>query len=189
MRLAASRLAGGGPLSSNVRPHGNSVSTTIRFQKLYTYTADATDVRLPLSALAAGAHHVHGQLEIIISGRPLPALGYVGSDDVCLNTWTGEFCSVLAALRDTQESKYIFDEGEQGQPAYMFAREGDVLYVSVVDSKLSGARGSPNFQQVSCTWEVFREAVTEYLSALRKALEAEAPDYAATWFRECASAA
>jgi hypothetical protein len=74
------------------------MSAIIRFEKLYTYTANATDVRLPLSKLASGARHVHGRLEIIISGKALPALGYVGTDDVCLNTWTPEFDTKLRFL-------------------------------------------------------------------------------------------
>jgi hypothetical protein len=165
------------------------MSATIRFANLYTYAADATEVRLPLSALHTGTGHVHGLLEIIISGKVLPSLGYFGADDVCLNTWTGELCTVIEALGSSEESRYTFDEGEQGQPAYLFVREGAVLYVSVVESVLSGAPGNPNFQQVSCAWDAFREAAAEYLRALRQRLDYEAPEFASAWFRECTSAA
>ena len=165
------------------------MSATIRFANLYTYTSDATDVRLPLSALPNGAGHIHGRLEIIISDKALPSLGYFGADDVCLNTWTYELRAVVDALDDNEEARYTFDEGEQGQPAYQFVREGEVLYVSVVDSILSGAPGNPSFQQVSCTWDAFREATAGYLRALRHKLDCEVPDFAGAWFRECASAA
>ena len=88
-----------------------------------------------------------------------------------------------------EESRYTFDEGEQGQPAYLFVREGEVLYVSVVDSELSGASGNANYQQVSCAWRAFREATAEYLKALRRELDQEVPGFAPTWFERYASAA
>jgi hypothetical protein len=165
------------------------MAALIRFENLFTYTAEATGIRLPLSALASGTHHVHGRLEIIISGKPLPALGYAGTDDVCLNTWTSEISAVVEALNQAGDARYIFDEGEQGQPAYLFVREHDVLYVSVVDSVLSGAQGDPSYQQVSCVWEDFRQAATQYVQALRAELEREVPSYASAWLQRFASAA
>ena len=165
------------------------MAALIRFENLFTYTADATDVRLPLSALPSGTNHVHGRLEIIISGKPIPALGYAGTDDVCLNTWTCEISAVVEALNQSSDATYSFDEGEQGQPAYLFVREHDVLYVSVVDSPLSGAHGDPSYQQVSCAWEDFRQAARQYIQSLRAEIEREVPGYASTWLQRFASAA
>jgi hypothetical protein len=48
-----------------------------------------------------------------------------------LNTWTQELCAIEDALSEQQEAIYVFDEGEQGQPAYEFRKEAELLFVSV----------------------------------------------------------
>jgi hypothetical protein len=170
------------PVSSNVRPHNQAMSVSIYFDRLFTYTAEDTEARLPLSQLSEGCGHVHGELAICIAQKPLPSLGYFGADDVCLNTWTQELCTIEEALSDKEQAVYIFDEGEQGQPAYEFRRETDVLFVSVVDSLVSGADGDPSYQQVSCLWSDFRSCVHRYKDQLKRTLESEAPEVAAEWW-------
>ena len=107
----------------------------ISFANLWTDRASdsgATE-RQPLSGLGGKKNtgHVHGTLTIEIAGRPVPHLGYFGPDDVCLSTWIVELCCVVNALAETR-GEYTFDEGEQGQPAFHFARVDDEVVVSII---------------------------------------------------------
>jgi hypothetical protein len=143
------------------------VTVAIEFGSLYTYTAVDTNARLPLSELSRGAKHVHGELVIRFDGKTLPSLGYIGDDDVCFNTWLQELQSVQDELAKTHEGTYVFDEGEQGQPAFKFEREEDLLYVSVIDSATSGGEADPSYQRVCCLWSEYETAFSAFKSAFR----------------------
>jgi hypothetical protein len=65
----------------------------------------------------------------------------------------------LQSLHDVSTGRYVFDEGEQGQPAYEFQREGDVLYVSVIKSEVSDGAADPAWQRVPCDYREFEEQV------------------------------
>lgn len=159
------------------------MSASIRFDHLFTYAVEEPQVRLPISFLSDGSGHIHGELAIHIGGgNPLPSLGYFGPDDACLNTWTQELHAIEEALSKAEDADYVFDEGEQGQPAYQFRREGEVLYVSVIDSLLSGARGDPSYQDASCLWSEFLVSIHQYMNDLKVALENEAPRVAGDWW-------
>ena len=137
--------------------------------------------RLPLTALSVDEHHLHGLLRIEISGRALPQLGFFGPNDVCLDTWLEELAAIEAALGDTRSGEYTFDELEQGQPAFIFRREGAHLLVSVVDSPIGGGRGDPSFVDVRCEWADFAAAIERFHSALRAKLVADAPSAGQAW--------
>ena len=98
------------------------MSASIEFADLWIYDARLGQGRHPLSALRDGAH-VHGNLTIGIGGRAFPGLGYWGPSDVCLGMWAAELQSVANAVRTSADARYLFDEGEQGQPAYEFVGE------------------------------------------------------------------
>jgi hypothetical protein len=148
----------------------------------WTETGDVENKRHPISTLPGPHEHIHGQLEIIIAGKPLPSLGYLGPDDVCINTWVQELMTILSALDSFLETGYVFDEGEQGQPAYEFRREFDLLFVSVIDSKISGGRGDPRFQSISCMWFDFVASARKCLAELREDIEREAGDIGKAWW-------
>ena len=172
------------PLMSNVRPLTplDRMSASISFSQLFTYAVDDTSVRLPLDALARSAGHIHGLLKVEVSGRVLPHMGFFGPDDVCFNTWVEELSHVVLKLGAAQAATYTFDEGEQGQPAFAFRRDGDLLYVSVVESQLSGAEGDPSYQAVSCQWSEFRAAVSSFFASFRAALLEQCPRVGQTWW-------
>jgi len=151
------------------------MSVSISFSQLFTYTIDDTSVRLPLDALAQSAGHIHGLLKLEVSGCMLPYMGFFGPDDVCFNTWVEELSQVVAALEAAETAEYTFDEGEQGQPAFTFKRDGELLYVSVVKSQLSGAEGDPSYQAVSCQWSEFRAAVSSFFASFYAALLEQCP--------------
>src|SRR5437879_1289096 len=117
------------------------MSLAIQFGDLWTYSLSDTGTthRLPISKLSEGLGHVHGRLEITIDDRPLPFLGYCGPSDVCFNEWVHELVEASGTLQATDPGRYVYDEGEEGQPAFQFVRMGDSVFVSVIASELSGA--------------------------------------------------
>src|SRR5688500_15894937 len=74
--------------------------------------------------------HVHGELLINIDDRTIPALGYFGTEDVWLNAWFGVLRDVISEVGSGSSTKYIYDEGEQGQPAFIFElkKAGEVSF-------------------------------------------------------------
>lgn len=158
------------------------MTATLAFSKLFTYDMEDSSERLPLGRLADEDGHVHGLLELAISGRGLPHMGFFGPDDVCFNTWVDELVRIVQALDRSETGEYTFDEGEQGQPAFAFRRRGDALAVSVVDSLISGGRADPGFQDVACRWLEFRSAVMTFLADFHATLLEACPLVAERWW-------
>ena len=158
------------------------MSASITFSQLFTYAVDETSVRLPLGDLTCSAGHIHGLLKLEISGRVLPHMGFFGTDDVCFNIWVEELSHLVLELGAAEAATYTFDEGEQGQPAFAFRRDGDLLYVSVVESQVSGADGDPSYQAVSCKWSEFRAAVSSFFTSFSTALLEQCPRVGQSWW-------
>jgi hypothetical protein len=158
------------------------MTANITFSDLSISAADGS--RLPLDRFAPDTGRIHGRLMIRISGRALPHMAYSQPDDVCLNTWAEELLRVVLQLGAAELARYTFDEGEQGQPAFEFSREGELLYVSVVASVLSGARGDPSFRMVSCLWADFQAAAQRFFADLQAVLREQTPDAADAWWGE-----
>jgi len=158
-------------------------SVRISAADLWTYRIAETGgtEREPLSRLGEEPNggHVHGRLRIEIAGRPLPHLGFFGPDDVCLNTWLVELCSVVNTLAG-MGATYTFDEGEQGQPAFKFVRIGDDVSFSIIESMLGGGHADADWQDVRLPYQDLREAVDVFLDELRAELRRQAPK---TWER------
>lgn len=124
--------------------------------------------RRPLGDLDdGGSGHIHGRLEIVIGGRRLPRLGYWGPDDVCLDTSVSELRAARRVLSD-RDAQYTVDEGEQGQPAYVFRRLGNRVHVSVSDSPLSDGPGEPDWQNVPCDATGFIAAIDAFLTRVER---------------------
>src|SRR5262245_41071001 len=99
------------------------MSVSITFGDLWAYAGELSDERVSLSELAAdGRTHIDVRLELSINGRLLPYLGFFGPDDVCFNTWLCELRTAARRLSQSDHSEHVFDEGEQGQPAFKFER-------------------------------------------------------------------
>lgn len=158
------------------------MNTSISFSQLFTYAVHDTSVRLPLEALADSTDHIHGLLTLKISGRALPHMGFFGPDDVCFNTWIEELYQVTLKLEAAEAATYTFDEGKQGQPAFVFKRNGELLFVSVVESHLSGADGDPSYQAVSCRWSEFHAAVAAFFVSFHSALLEQCPGVGKAWW-------
>ncbi len=161
-------------------------SFEIRFSELWTYESGKTSERLPLSRLSDRGGHVHGRLEIEVNGVLLPYLGYFGPDDVCFNEWVFQLHSALITLRSARRISHTYDEGEQGQPAFLFERDGDTLSVSIVASDLSDGIADPDWQRVACNFADFERSAATFLTTFRQHLHTVAPKFAAEWWTRVA---
>jgi len=165
------------------------VSVRIRFSDLWTYAVSESQVRLPLSQLGKGAGHIHGRLEILISEKTLPHLGYFGPSDVCFNTWVPVLREIKEQLSGSEQTVYVFDEGEQGQPAFEFKREFDIMHVSVIDSAISDGSSDPSYQLVSCLWSDFKAEIDSFFGAFRGELDRVGSGPARSWWEKNAQRA
>jgi hypothetical protein len=154
----------------------------IGFSDLWTYEVNKPDDRLPLGRLSDSGGHVHGLLEIKVNGRAIVHLGYFGPDDVCFNEWVFELQGALAALRGSPQASYTYDEGEQGQPAFRFEREGDSGFISIVASELSDGRADPEWQRAGFPFADFERSVGRFLAQLQAHIERAAPQYGRRWW-------
>ena len=137
-----------------------------------------------LERLGSEGHaHIHGRLEIQLGERPLPYLGYWGPDDVCLDTWLGVLLDLFNRT-GTSKDEFVFDEGEQGQPAFVFRRHGDQVGVSIEDSRISDGRGDPAWADVRCDRRQLRGEVRRFLAWLRDDLAARGPATRQWWERQ-----
>ena len=157
----------------------------IRFADLYS-ELDRGDgfTRVPLSALESTPDwqcvHVHGRIAIEIAGRSLPYLGYFGDDDVCVDTWLVELAAARRAL--TAGTTYVFDEGEQGQPAFRFDRHGDTVLVSITKSEISDGTAHPDWQEIACEYAEFCAAVDGFVEDLERTTRAALPTKWTRWW-------
>ncbi len=72
------------------------------------------------------------RLTLSPDGRNLPYLGFWGPDDVCLGEWARVLAVMVATLSGQEEITYMYDEGEQGQPAFAFSRSGEQVHISIM---------------------------------------------------------
>lgn len=149
-------------------------------------TARESTVRITLgttlksSTGQAKYQHIHGEMKLEIGGRIVPHMGYFGPTDVCLNGWIGELRVVIVAFK-RGDTEYTFDEGEQGQPAYRFERDGETAYLSIVDSALSDGVANPRFQRVPFLWRDLEPALYDFGRALLGRLRTVAPSQLEHW--------
>jgi hypothetical protein len=111
--------------------------------------------RLPLRELTSD-NHIHGGLRIITHNRLVPHLGFFGADDVCFSDWIAELESVLSTFDGRENAQYIFDDPEQGQPAFQFDREGEYVFLSIVDSLSSDGKGDASWQRAKFRYDDLR---------------------------------
>ncbi|MCP3881769.1 MAG: hypothetical protein GY701_25780 [Sulfitobacter sp.] len=157
-------------------------SFEISFSDLWTYGIERAGgaERKSLAALAGAGEHVHGSLEILVQGRPLPALGYFGPDDVCFNEWARELVHFRTALTTSGVSTYVYDEGEQGQPSYHFTKVGHEVLVSVRDG-MGGGQADPDWCDVSCQLADMTTAVEDFSQSLRSVVVSAAGERGQEW--------
>jgi hypothetical protein len=161
-------------------------SFEIRFSELWTYESGNSSERLTLARLSDRGGHIHGRLEIEINGTSLPYLGYFGPDDVCFNEWVFQLHSGLNTLRSAPSISHTYDEGEQGQPAFLFQRESHQLFISIIASALSDGQADPDWQRIPCSFVDFEHSATTFLTDFRQHLLTVAPHFATEWWSRVA---
>lgn len=83
--------------------------------------------------------------------------------------------------RSEQNAIYDFDEGEEGQPAFVFERSGESGYLSIVDSQISGASGDRKWQRVEFVAEKFLSEFARFQNAFITILRRDAPGSVEKW--------
>jgi hypothetical protein len=78
-------------------------------------------------------------------------------------------------------AQYLFDEGEQGQPAFLFEREGEQVFLSIVDSGISGGEGDDEWRKVAFSYQQFVAQVKHLKSSFLTELEVAAPATYKKW--------
>jgi hypothetical protein len=136
---------------------------------------------LPLSSLSRG-DHIHGGLRLEIGGRLVPYLGYGNANDVCFGSWLSELSGVADAFLEAT-ARYVYDEGEQGQPAFIFERTGDTSFFSIADSQISDGLADTEWQRVEFATDEFLSEFYRLQNSFVAALRQEAPATAEEWIR------
>lgn len=166
------------------------MSIDIYYKGLWTYNITIpprerkkTEKKLPLTCLNEKDHtHIHGELQIIIDNRIVPKLGINSSDDVCIGYWI-EMLAKLFKVFDTETQTYTIEGGEQGKPAYKFEKEGNNVFLSIVDSMLGG-KGDPNWQRVKFNFGELKVAYKRFKVKLLEEISMEAPNVVDYWSRK-----
>jgi hypothetical protein len=138
---------------------------------------------LPVSSLKNDGSHLHGELLIVVEGEPIPRMGYFGPRDVCVADWVRELQAAVTDLRSSDPARHLYDECEQGQPAFLFERHGEIVTVSIVDSELGDGVGSPEWGRRTCSLAEFETEVGRFISELETTLEDAAPGNGRDWVR------
>jgi hypothetical protein len=144
----------------------------------------AVNDRKPLSALTPESH-VHGGLRLEIAGRLVPCLGYWNPDDVCFAQWLEELRHAAEALR-TPGGRYTFDEGEQGQPAFVFERDGERGFFTIAASEISDGEAHSDWQRIEFSPSDFGAAHDRFRESFFAELRAAAPGPSEVWLRRFA---
>ncbi|MEX0718009.1 MAG: hypothetical protein WD066_15550 [Planctomycetaceae bacterium] len=158
----------------------------IDFRNLYVAQMDdlGDPNRLPLASLNDNDTHIHGTLRIRIGSRDLPMLGFFGPDDACLGAWAAELSAASRALSEQDPARFVYDEGEQGQPAFVFDRRSKEIRVSIADSETSGGRGIPEWGVQVCGLAEFFAAVEKFLNQLHVVICEGSAEAGKNWLDE-----
>ena len=139
--------------------------------------------RLSLAALDMNSH-VHGALLIKIQDRYVPYLGYWGMNDVCFSDWIGALENIYREFSHQETGSYIFDEGEPGQPAFLFEKAGDTVWLSIVDSQLSGGEADEDWQRMAFSYSEFVAQHEKFCEQFVSELKRAAPSTADQWIEK-----
>lgn len=154
----------------------------ITFNDLWTYDVKNYKNKLSISKLnCVDITHIHGTLNIYIYGRKIPYLGYFGENDVCFNSWCKELANIAAEFKNKKSTIYIYDEGEQGQPAFRFEKTNKNVSFSIIDSKISDGEGDPDWQNLKFNYRDFLLEYYNFKEKLLKEISSKAPQILDFW--------
>ena len=137
----------------------------------------------PLSELHED-DHIHGRLSIEIGDRIVPYMGYWNSDDVCFNSWLAELDALTGLFDVNAITEYIYDEQEQGQPAFLFEKSDDIVFFSIIASCTSGHGGDAAWQQVAFAYTDFQEQYQRMRADFFALVQSTAPIHGSLWLKQ-----
>ena len=126
--------------------------------------------------------HVHGHLQLVIDEKVVPAMGYFGEEDVCLNAWFTVLGTIVRNFESGKDTEYTYDEGEQGQPAFQFVliKPNEVAF-SIVDSAISGGSGGKKWRNKIFPFADLKKGYQKVAEQFLKEVAAEAPAQLSHW--------
>jgi len=144
---------------------------------------DASSVRLPMSRLGLDENAcVHGTIRLLIGGRLVPHMGGL-PDDVCLAEWLGNLGDVEDAFRAGQNARVVVGGAEQGEPAFVWEREGEQGHLTIADSEMSsGGVADAQWQKIPFLVGDFFAAHAHFRAEAREFIVHEAPHCGLDWW-------
>lgn len=134
-----------------------------------------TGQQQPIEEFDGKRMHLHGPLRI---GFGKYALTF---GDACMWGWLEFLLQTVETLEEQPRASCVFDEGEPWSSALRFARNDDVLTLTLEDScnGLGGAR--PDWGTACCRWSDFRDQVLTFLASFDDMLRERVPDARIRW--------
>jgi hypothetical protein len=125
--------------------------------------------------------HLHGLLKFEIDSRRVPHMGYWSENDVCFNQWIGILVSIQKAVQEKQPA-YLFDECEQGQPAFLFeVTPPSQIFLSIVESECGEGFQDPDWQKVAFAYADFKRAFLHFKERFLQHIAEIAPHQVDYW--------
>lgn len=176
----------GEPLNANIQTPLSTVEISFENLLVVGYEDDSDggeSCRLPMSRLGLDENAcVHGNISMTMAGRKVPHMGFFGPDDVCLWEWLGNWHEVESAFRAEQNASVVVGGAEQGEPAFVWEREGDTGLLTIADSELSGGRADLEWQKIRFSVAEFFAAHAQFREEAREFILREAPHCGLEWW-------
>jgi hypothetical protein len=127
--------------------------------------------------------HIHGFLGLEIHGRLVPYMGYGGPNDACFNDWIAVFVELKETVIENLEDHVMYDECEQGQPAFFFEIEDDgaVISLSIIQSATGEGTDDPEWQQIRFSYSAFDLALENFRDHFMEWIRQRAPESYIHW--------
>lgn len=121
--------------------------------------------------------HIHGFLGIEIQGELVPYLGYESDEDVCFNDWIENLITLRNIVDRKLDDQYVFDEYEEGQPAFQFdiEEDGKVISLSIVETSLGEGFDDPDWQEIKFSYDAFLIALANFRAHFMEWIGQRAP--------------
>jgi hypothetical protein len=120
--------------------------------------------------------HVHGQLRFEINGQIIDWFLV----DACFNTWLPNLNFILRHF-EGGETSYRKEGDDQGEPDFLFEREGNHVYFSILGNEEFAESGDPDWQKAKFDFGDFKTAVLNVTDQFLADVAAKAPEQLDQW--------
>jgi hypothetical protein len=154
------------------------VSIQIQVSDVWTASINKPREKLPLSRFdMTNIIYIKGKLSISISEKNMPCLGYFDESDVDIFEWIEVLRNVRKDLEECQVGTYKYQIPEQGGEVVEFKRIRETLYISILESEITGVKGNDYWQTESCLFEDFVSELDAVIESFYTLLVREIPEY------------